>query len=68
MKCEKNTESNNPKNVNTKKGRLMFLSKCEVCGSKKPRLMKKQEASGLLNILGTRTLLSHILLIVPLLF
>ena len=30
LKCRKNTESKNPKVVRTKKGRRMFLTKCEV--------------------------------------
>ena len=33
----------------------MFLSKCEVCDSKKSKLTKEQEASGLLSSLGIKT-------------
>ena len=40
LKCRKNTESKNPKGVKTKNGRIMLLSKCEVCGSKKPKLIR----------------------------
>ena len=35
LKCKKNTESKNPKVVKTKNGRIMLLSKCAVCDSKK---------------------------------
>ena len=36
----------------------MLLLKCAVCDSKKPKLMKEQEASGLLSSLEIKTLLS----------
>ena len=39
----------------TSTGRTMFLSKCVVCNSKKPRFINEQEASGLLRKLGIRT-------------
>ena len=35
LKNKNNTESKNPKVVKTKNGRIMLLSKCEVCDSKK---------------------------------
>ena len=35
LKCRKNTESKNPKVVRTKRGKIVLLSKCEVCDSKK---------------------------------
>ena len=38
----------NPKVIKTKNGRTMLLSKCAICGSKKSRFMKKQEAKGIL--------------------
>ena len=38
--------------IKTKNGRLASSSKCVVCGSKKSRFMKEQEAEGLLNNLG----------------
>ena len=34
----------------------MLLSKCAVCGSKKSKSIKQQEASGLLHSLGIKTL------------
>ena len=39
----KNTESKNPKVARTKNGRIMFLSKCAVCDSKKSKFIKQQE-------------------------
>ena len=33
----------------------MVLSKCVICGSKKSTFIKKQEASGISNIVGIRT-------------
>ena len=36
----------------------MILSKCAICGSKKSRFIKDQEAKGLLSNLGVRTPLS----------
>ena len=41
LKCRKNTESENPKVVRTKNGRIMLLSKCEVCDSKKSKFVKE---------------------------
>ena len=58
----------NPKVVKTKNGRIMLLSKCAVCDSKKSKFITEQEASGLLNILGIKTPLSKIPLVGPLLF
>ena len=36
----------------------MILSKCAICGRKKSKFIKEQEAKGLLGNLGIRTLLS----------
>ena len=57
-KC-KETESKNPRVAKWNKGKLMLLSKCVLCESKKTRFFKKQ-ASGLLSNLGIRTPLSKI--------
>ena len=67
LKCRKNTESKNPKVVRTKNGRIMLLSKCEVCDSKTSKFIKEQEASGLLSSLGIKTPLNKIPLLGPLL-
>ena len=58
LKCRKNTESRNPKVVRAKKGKVMTLSKCEVCDGKKLKFIKKQEASSLSDSLGIKTPLS----------
>ena len=68
LKCRKNTESKNPKVVKTKNGRIIILSKCAVCDSKKSKFIKEQEASGLLRSLGIKTPLSKIPLVDTLLF
>ena len=68
LKCRQNTESKNPKVARTKNGRIMLLSKCAVCDSKKAKFIKEQEASGFLSSLGTRAPLSKIPLVGPLLF
>ena len=60
LKCRKNTESKNPKVARTKNGRIMVLSKCAVCDSKKSKFTKEQEASGLSNSSGIKTPLSKI--------
>ena len=44
----------------------MLLSKCAVRDSKKSKSIKHQEASELLNNLGTKTLLNKIPLLGPL--
>ena len=44
LKCRKNTESKIPEVVRTKNERIMLLSKCVVCNSKKSKFCKEQEA------------------------
>ena len=46
----------------------MILSECAICGSKKSRFIKKQEAKGLLSNLNIRTPLSKIPLLGDVLF
>ena len=41
LKCRKNTESKNLKVARTKDGRIMLLSNCVVCDSKKSKFMKQ---------------------------
>ena len=56
LMCKKNTESKTPKVVKTRNGRIMLLSKCAVCNSKKSKFFKDQEAKGLLgNLQGAKT-------------
>ena len=68
MKGRKNTESKNPKVARTKNGRIMLLSKCAVCDSKRSKFIKEQEACGLLSSLEIKTPLSKIPLVGPRLF
>ena len=65
---QKNTESIDPKVSATSNGRTMILSKCAICGSKKSKFIKKQEAKGLLRNLGIKTPLIEIPLLGDVLF
>ena len=58
LNCEKQTKNINSQISNASNGRIMILSKCAICDSKKSRFIKKQEAKGLLNKLGIKTLFS----------
>ena len=55
VKCRKDTENVDPKMFRTKHNRLVMQSKCSVCGIKKSRFVKEQEAKGLLSTLGIKT-------------
>ena len=55
LKCKKYTKTINPQVFRTSNGKLMILSKCAICGSKKSKFINKQEASGLLSKLGIKT-------------
>ena len=68
LKCRKDTESINPKVSNTSNGRKTILLKCAICGSKKSRFIKDQEAKGLLSNLGVRTPLSKVPILDDILF
>ena len=46
----------------------MILSKCAICGSKKSRFIKQQEAKGLLSELSIKTPLSKIAILGGILF
>ena len=60
LKCRKDTENINPKVSKTSNNRILILSKCAICGSKKSRSIKNQEAKGLLSILGIKTPLTKV--------
>ena len=60
VKCRKDTENIDPNMVRREKKRLIMQSKCSVCGIKKRRFVKEQEAKGLLSNLGMKTPLSKI--------
>ena len=60
LKCKKSTENVDSKVLKTKISRTMLSSKCAVCGNKKSRFIKEQEAKGILSSLGFKTPLSKI--------
>ena len=60
LKRRKDTENINPRVSNTINSRTMILSKCAICGSKKSRFIKNQEAKGLSSNLGIKTPLSKV--------
>ena len=68
LKYRKDTENINPRVSNTSNGKTMILSKCAICGSKKSRFIKNQEAKGLLSNLGVRTPLSKVPILGDILF
>ena len=68
LKCKQITESRNPKVAKTRNARIMFLSKFEVCDSKKSKSIIEEEASELLSTLGIKAPLNKTLLVGRLLF
>ena len=68
LKCKKHTKTINPQVSNTSNGKMMILSKCAKCGSKKSKFINKQEAKGLLSKLGIKTPLSKIPILGDILF
>ena len=60
LKCRKDTENIDSKIVRTKNNRLEMQSKCFVCGIKKLRFLKEEEAKSLLSNLGIKTPLRKI--------
>ena len=68
LKCRKDTENINPRVSKTSDNRITVLSKCVICGSKKSRFIKNQEAKGLLSNLGIKTPLSKVPILGDILF
>ena len=66
--CRKKTKNIDPEISSTSNGKSMILSKCAICGSKKSRFIKNQEAKGLLSNLGVRTPLNKVPILVDILF
>ena len=60
LKYKKDTDNIDPKIIRTKNNRLVMQSKCSVYKIKKSRLVKEQEAKGLLSNLGIKRPLSKI--------
>ena len=68
LKCKKHTENIEPKVSSTSNNRVIILSKCAICGSKKFKFIKHQEAKRLLSKLGIKTPLSKIPILGDILF
>ena len=60
LKYKKYTNNINPQVSSTSNGKMMILSKCAICGSKKSKFFKKQHAKGLLSKLGIKRPLSGV--------
>ena len=67
-KKKKKTENIDPVVSSTSNGKVMVLSKCAICGSKKSKFIEHQEEKGLLIKLGIKTPLSKIPLLGDILF
>ena len=65
---QKNTEKIDPEISSSSNGRAMILSKRAICGSKKSKFIKNQEAKGLLSKSGIRTPLSKVPILGDILF
>ena len=68
LNCKIDTENINPRVSNTSNDETVLLSKCAICGSKKSRFIKNQEAKELWSNLGLRTPLSKVSLLGNILF
>ena len=64
LKCRKYTKNINPQVSGTSNGKLMILSKCAICNSKKSKFINKQGAKRLLSNLGFKTPLSKVPILV----
>ena len=58
VKCRKSIENIDSKMVRSTNNKLIMQSKFHVCGIKKSRFVKEQEAKSLLSNLGIKTPLS----------
>ena len=58
----------NPKVSKTTNGKAIILSICAICGRKKSKFIKEQEAKGLLSNLGLKTPLNKIPVLGDILF
>ena len=68
LKCKKYTKNINPQILSTSNDKLMILSKCAICDSKKSKFINKQEAKGFLSKLGIKTSLGKIPILGDILF
>ena len=68
LKYRKYIENINPQVSSTSNGKIMILSKCAICNSKKSKFINKQEAKGLLSKLGIKTPFSKLPILGDILF
>ena len=68
LKWRKDTENINSQVSKTSNNRVMVLSKCAICSSKKSRFIKNKEAKGLLSNLGIRIPLNKVPILGDILF
>ena len=68
LKCKKHTGNINPQVSSTSNGKVMILSKCTICNSKKSKFINKQEVKGLLSKLGIKTPFSKLPVLGDILF
>ena len=68
LKCRKYTKNINPQVSSANNGKLMILSRCAICNTKKCRFIKKQKENGLLSKLGIKTPLDKIPILGDILF
>ena len=67
LKCKTHTENINPQVSSTSNGKIMILSKCAKCNSKKSKFINKQEVN-LLSKLGIKTPFSKLPILGDILF
>ena len=60
LSCRKYTNSTNPRIVKSKNNRSMIQSNCAICDGKKSRIIKEQQAKGLLSNLCIKSLLNKV--------
>ena len=68
LKCKKHKKNIDPQISSTSNGKLMILPKCAICGGRKYKFIKKQDAKGILSSLGIKTPLSKMPLLGDVLF
>ena len=68
LKCREDTENIDSRVSNTSNSRKTILWKSAICGSKKSRFIKNQEAKRLLRNLGVRIPLSKVPILGHILF
>ena len=68
LKCRKYTENIYTRVSSTSNSKAMIVSKCAICGGKKSKFLKNQEAKVLLRNLDVKTSLSKTPILVDILF